>query len=188
VRFGFPYREKNFPQATPKQTLESVVQAIERADIAYLVSNLMDPTFVDARLAERGRQLEPVIEAELIQLRQAQRQNIDNVNPDARIPNDPVKVRAMAVERAKDRAFRQLVSDVQAKLLEDPETLKELRRFMRQGTFPADAGGTTARVGLPDIKERAVYLRKIGERWFIENRQVDEARPPEAKKPEEKKP
>ena len=188
VRYGLPYREKTFPQRTPKQTLESVVQAVEKADVSYLVSNLLDPTFVDARLAERARQLEPVVETELIQLRQFQKQNSDRVNPEARIPDDPVKLRAMVAERSRDRAFRQLVRDVQDKFIDDPESMKDLRRFLRQGTFPPEGGAdTTARVGLSGVTDRAIYFRKIGERWFIENRQVEDGKAPEPKPPEVKK-
>ena len=189
VRFGLPYRSKTFPQNTPKQTLESVVQAVEKADVSYIVANLLDPTFVDARLAERARQLEPVVEAELLQLRQFQKKNSDRVSPEARIPDDPVKLRALIAERSKERAFRQLVRDVQDKFIDDPESMKDLRRFLRQGTFPPEGGNdVTARVGLSGVTDRAVYFRKIGDRWFIENRQVDDGKPPEPKPPEVKKP
>ena len=60
-------------------------------------------------------------------------------------------------------------------LLDDPEGMKDLRRFNRNGTFPdAGAADTTAKVGLVDVKDRALFLKKIGDRWFVENRQMDE--------------
>jgi hypothetical protein len=75
---------------------------------------------------------------------------------------------------------------VKDKLVDDPEVLKDLRRFYRSGTFPEAGGGNTAKVGLPDVKDRAVFFKKIGDRWYIENRQTDEKAPvppsPESKK------
>ncbi len=189
TRFGYPYRDKAFPQFTPKETLESVVLAIEKADMPYLVSNLIDPAFIDARLLERARQLEPSVEQELVELRNFQQQNLDRVAPDARIPNDPVKVRAMVAERAREQAFKQLVRDVQEKLIEDPESAKDLRRFLRLGDFPADAAaGMTFRLSLADVKDRALFFRKVGERWYIENKQFDDGPPPVPQAPDEKIP
>ena len=67
------------------------------------------------------------------------------------------------------------------KLLNDPQSLKDLKKIMRDGTFADEPGG--ARASHPDVKDRALYLKKIGDRWFLENRQEDTP----AKGPEEKK-
>jgi hypothetical protein len=185
-RYGVPYRPRIYPQTTPKQALESVIVAADRGEFAYLVAHLMEPEFIDARLAARTQQFEAPIEAELIRLRDFQKANPDRVAPEFRIPDDPVRFRAMVAERARERAFAQLARDVQAQLLEDPQSLKDLRRFLREGAF---AGDPVARVSLPDVKDRAVFLRKIGDRWYVENRQTDEGKGPEPKgAPPDKKP
>lgn len=178
-RFGVPSRVKAYPQATPKQALESVVEAIEKGEITYMLAHLLDPAFVETRVADRAAQFEPAVQSELITLRDFQKKNPDRVSSSNRVPDDAEGFRAMVTDQARDRAFRQFVRDVQDKLTDDPENLKDLRRFLRAGTF--NETGDSARVGLPDVKDRAVYIKKVGERWFVENRQTEE-KAPEPKK------
>ncbi|MDB5308447.1 MAG: hypothetical protein JWO38_2649 [Gemmataceae bacterium] len=181
-RFGLAFRPKAYAQATPKQALESAITAADKGEFNYLVAHLLDPAFVDARVGVRARQFEPAIEADLARLREFQQQNLDKVSREDRVPVDPTAFRERVAGEARVAAFRQIVRDVQEKLTDDPEVLKDLRRFNRQGTFPdPGAAGETAKVGLPDVKDRAVYLKKIGERWYVENRQTDE-KTPEPKK------
>jgi len=170
-RFGVQHRPKVYPQATPKQALESVIAAADKGEFNYMLAHLLDPAFVERRLTERAKQFEPDVGRELIALREFQKQNPDRVVATARVPDDPVQFRAMIAEQARTRAYRQLVRDVQDKLSEDPESLKDLRRFYRSGTI--NEAGDTATIGLPDIRDRSVYLKKIGERWFVEDRQTD---------------
>ena len=183
-RYGVQFRPKGYTQTTPRDALESVIAAVDKADYSYLVAHLLDPAFVDARVAERAKQVEPAVESELKTLRDFQKQNLDKVPVEARVPDDMAKLRAMIDDQARTRAFRQLVRDLQEKLTDDPEVMKDLRRFYRTGTV-SDAG-TTAKVALPEIKDRAVYLKKVGERWFVENRQSEE-KAPEPKGGESKK-
>lgn len=186
LRFGLRYRPKAYPQDTPKHALESVIEAVDQADYGYLVAHLLNPAFVDARVADRARQIEPVVEAELLKLREFQRANPDRVDPESRVPRDPVAFRAFVAERSRDRSYRQILRDVQERLADDLEVMKDLRRFARQGTY-AESGAET-RVGLPDTKDRSIFLKKVGNRWFMENRQTEDAKPPDGKKgPSEKK-
>jgi hypothetical protein len=66
----------------------------------------------------------------------------------------------------------QLGKDVKAQLLEDPDLVKGLRRFLDEGEFGAGASQVTVR--LKDVKDKQVYLRKVGTRWFMENRRQEE--------------
>src|SRR5437879_831254 len=68
-RYGVPYRPRLYPQATPKQALESVIAAADKGDFLYLVAHLLEPEFIDARMADRTRQFEGPVEAELLRLR-----------------------------------------------------------------------------------------------------------------------
>jgi hypothetical protein len=158
-------------------TLESVLAVAERGDTKYLVAHLLDPVFVDTRVADRGKQFEPAVLEELTRLKDFQRKNPDQSPSDSLVPTDPVKFQARVVADARLRAFNQLTRDVKEKLIDDPEVLKDLRRFYRSGSFPEAGGGDTAKVGLPDVKDRAVFFKKIGDRWYIENRQTDEKAP-----------
>lgn len=174
-RFGVPHRPKNFPQATPKDTLASVIEVVAAGRTDYLLAHLMDPGFVDDRVANRARVLAPAVELDLLRLRDSQRASPVAVPDAERVPDDPLAFQAMALQTANTRAVQQVTADVRTHLGSDPEVLRELRRFFREGTF--EDGDTSARVTLPDVKGRAVYFKKLGERWFMENRQVDEKTP-----------
>ena len=63
--------------------------------------------------------------------------------------------------------FDEFVKETASKLANEPESVKQLRRFLKEGEWEESAANATAR--LKDVKER-VYLRKIKERWYLENR------------------
>lgn len=170
-RYGVKHRDKAYPQATPKAALKSALDAIDDADFPYLVAHIMDPKFVDGAVIDRQKQLIPAVEGELAQLRDFQRANPERVDAENRVPLDPVQFRAAAAEKARERAFKQLVREVTAKLAEDAETLKALRRLYREGTFTE---GDPATVSHPDVKNRTLFFKKLGDRWVLENRQVEE--------------
>lgn len=124
-RYGVEVELDFFPQDTPKNALESVLKAIERKRIAYLLAQLADPKFVDERVKSYGGN------------------------------------------------FDELITETTKKLKDDPASVKELRRFLKEGEW--EGGDTTASVKLKDVKDRQVFLKKIGERWFLENRMKPEA-------------
>ncbi len=49
-RYGVALDTATYPQATAKQTLASVLKAIDAGKIDYLVAHLADPSFVDDRV------------------------------------------------------------------------------------------------------------------------------------------
>jgi hypothetical protein len=124
-RYGIEANLRDYPQETPKETLASVLQAIERGRINYLLAHLADPAFVDNR----------------------------------------VKV-------VYGGDFEELVRETTSKLADNPNSVKELQRFLKEGEW--EAGDTSASVKLKDTKDRQVFFRKIGRRWFLENRQKSE--------------
>jgi hypothetical protein len=66
-------------------------------------------------------------------------------------------------------AFERLVRETTLHFREDPALLKELRRFAKDAeweTKEAEAAGA-----LKQGSPRRVYLRKLEDRWFLENRQ-----------------
>lgn len=170
-RFGIPVRLKAYPQDTAKKALTSAVEAVEKADTAYLIAHLLDPGFVELRLSDRAKQYEAQVELELSRQRDFQLTHPDKFQPEDRLPTDRAKFLAMIIERSRERAFRQLIRDIDEKLLNDPQSLKDLKKIMRDGTIADEPGG--ARATHPDAKDRALYFKKIGERWFLENRQED---------------
>ena len=62
---------------------------------------------------------------------------------------------------------------MQEKFAEDPDALKSLRRF--RSAFPDEKpAGDAMKLANPDVKGRLLFFKKIGERWFVENRQTEE--------------
>jgi hypothetical protein len=49
-RYGIESNLRDYPQETPKEALASVLRAIERGRISFLLAHLADPTFVDNRV------------------------------------------------------------------------------------------------------------------------------------------
>ncbi len=122
ARYGVAPRLEAYPQGTPKETLASVLSAVENRRIDYLLAHLTDPAFVDER-----------------------------------------------VQKFYAGDFDGLVRETTAKLNDNPEAIKELRRFLKEGEWEGDDKTASAKV--KDIKDRQVFFRKIGARWFLENRQ-----------------
>jgi hypothetical protein len=116
-----------YPQDKPKTALESVLRAIDRKRIDYLLAQLADPKFVDERVRMNGGD------------------------------------------------FDRFVKETTEHLAEDPTLAKQLRRILKEGEW--ESGETTASAYLKDNKDKRVYLRKVGDRWYFENRQKAKAKP-----------
>jgi hypothetical protein len=121
-RYGIEASLRDYPQETPKETLASVLFAIDKGRINYLLAHLADPAFVDQR-----------------------------------------------VKQVYGGNFDELVRETTDKLTGNPDAVKELRRFLKEGEWEATEG--TPSVKLKDLKGRQVFFRKIGPRWYLENRQ-----------------
>jgi hypothetical protein len=178
-RYGVPPKLKTYPQNTAKKALASALEAIEKPDLAYLAAQLLDPGYVDLRVGERAKQFEAATEVELARLRDFQIRNPEKFQPQDRLPVDRGKFRALVSERSREQGFRQVVKDLEDKLRDDPQSLRDLKKMFRAGTVEDTATG--ARVTHPDIKDRALFFRKVGDRWFLENQQ--EEAPPAKKEP-----
>ena len=162
---------KLYPQNTAKATLESAVKASEKGRHDYVAAFLLDPAFVDAESTSRGKAFLADAEADL-RIRRNQEKENSNIPRDKRLPDEPDLFQPFVDAEAQARGFRRFVSDMREKALDDPNGVKELRRYLREGTW--EEGGETAKVTLRGVTDRAVYLKKIGTRWFVENKQVDE--------------
>ena len=97
-----------------------------------------------------------------------------------RIPVEPREFEAAVKQEAARRAFRLLAQDIRGTLAENPDHLKDLRRFLNSGQF-TDAGDT-ATATLRDVKDRVVSFRKVDNRWYIKDSKQSEAAPTPAKK------
>jgi hypothetical protein len=51
-RYSYEFDTDGYPQNTPKETLASVLKAIDQKKVDYLLAHLADPVFVDSRVAD----------------------------------------------------------------------------------------------------------------------------------------
>lgn len=181
-RFGIPAKVKAYPQDSAKKALLSAIEAVEKGDMMYIVAHLLDPGYIELRIAERAKQYEAIAEIELSRLRDFQIRNPEKFAPADRLPVDRMKFRALVIEKSREAAFKQLVKDVEAKLLDDPHAFRDLKKLFREGMIVDTETG--AKLTHMDVKDRALYFRKIEDRWFLENRQEDLAAPPPMPKKE----
>ena len=49
-RFGIPSDLKTYPQTTPKETLASILKAVQAKQVAYLAAHLADPVYINERV------------------------------------------------------------------------------------------------------------------------------------------
>ncbi len=175
VRFGVYPKSKTYPQDTARKTLLSALEAIEKGETGYIVAHLLDPGYVELRIAERAKQFEAPAEIELSRLRDFQIRNPEKFPPSDRLPTDRAKFNAVIIERSRERAFKQLVEDVKVKLLDDPLAIKDMQKLFRDGMLVDTETGS--KMSHMDVKDRAMYFRKIDDRWFIENRQEELPQP-----------
>lgn len=87
---------------------------------------------------------------------------------------DWLEQRIKQTTRGGQAGFDQVVREVSAKLTEDPASVAELKRFRSQGEW--EEADTTATVKLADVKDRAVFLKKVESRWYLENRKKPETK------------
>ena len=174
-RFGIAPNFDLYPQNTPKAALETATKLLENRRYDYFVAHVLDPVLLESKIRERAERLEKEVELQLLQKRDEQKLAPDSVTARERLPIEPKAFAAIVRDEAVNRSFKYVVRDLQAQLAEYPENLKLFRKYSAEGQF-ADAG-TTATVMHKDSPGKSVYLKNNGKRWFLEDRQSDEAKP-----------
>ncbi|VTS01016.1 hypothetical protein [Tuwongella immobilis] len=189
TRFGVSLLKENYPQSNPKEALESVLRAIDRNRLEYLVAHLIDPDFVDQQLKTvatayptelRTATLKAPIEIQrLIASDATESDNLVElvaIFPDLATPakkvalayNPAVKDARLVLDRLRALLFEKIIADVKRKLVDDPESLKTLRRIARDGEVKTS--GAKASLVDPLNPSNVVYLKLIDNRWQMENR------------------
>jgi hypothetical protein len=119
-RYGIEADLKSYPQATPKETLASLLKTIDAKRVNYVLAQMTDPDWVDRRVKET------------------------------------------------EGGFIALVEEGTARLVGDPAIVKRFKKLNADGEWKIDT--STAVVRMKDMDELALFFRKVGERWYIENR------------------
>ena len=170
ARYGVAASVAAYPQGSPKEALASAIKALDRSSFDTLAAHLLDPKLVDDRVTERAKTLEDGVEKELRLFRDEQlRQGVPGRE---RLPSDAAEFATVVKNEARLRAFKLVVRDAKAHFAESPETVKEFRRYLREGVVIE--AGDVATITLKDVKDAQLNLRRVDLRWHLEDRKGPE--------------
>jgi hypothetical protein len=158
TRFDVIYNPDVYLQDTPQHTLTAVLEAIGRDRYDYLVAHLLDPAFVDGRLGATEVYFERVAADQIGQTL---------AGSALRGAELATRIRTVGLRLN----VQDLTGQIRRKLADEPGNLRDLRRLARDGQF--QVAGETATATLADVKVRALYFKKVGDRWYLENRKED---------------
>jgi hypothetical protein len=133
-RYAFDVDDVTFPQKTPAEAMNSIVKAIDRRKVDYLLAQMADPLYVDYWVDQFRRD-----------------------------------VKQGSEEGKRLLAFERLVRDTHTYYQNDPLIVKDLRIFAKDAKW--DEKDDLAIGSVETVPARKVYLRKFGDRWFLENKQ-----------------
>lgn len=154
-RYGILPNTDLYKQDTPKDALGSVILAIERERFDYLAAHLLPKEFVDGRIKKNAGYYEKVAA-----------EQISKTAVGATLKG--AELQAKIKSTADLLGFRQIIDTMAKKQADEPDTLRTLKRFLREGKF--EEAGDTVSVTLDGVKDRAIFLKKIEGRWYFENR------------------
>jgi hypothetical protein len=157
TRFDVLHNAELYKQDTPQNTLNSVLIAISRDRYDYVIAHLLDPALVDARMATNQAYFERVAAEKVAGT--AVGQLLKGADLEKRVKNVAVGLNV-----------KHLGVQIKEKLSDEPDILPELKRLARDGQF--EVSGDEAKGTLRDIKDRALYFKKSGGRWFLEIRRA----------------
>jgi hypothetical protein len=60
-RYGIARDAKTYPQSSPKETLQSLIKAVEAKNAGYVLAYLADPEWVDGRVKEYGQKFDALL-------------------------------------------------------------------------------------------------------------------------------
>ncbi len=170
ARYGVAPAFDAYPQGTVKEALNSAALSLEKNRFEYLVAHLLESKLIDARVEERAKAMEDVVDRELRLVRDDQfRQGL---TARERLTSDAGEFNALVRNESRGRAFRLVVRDARAHFVEYPETLKEFRRYLREGVVID--GGEVASITLKGVPDTQLNLRKVNLRWHLEDRKGPE--------------
>ena len=155
-RFGISLNTDFYPQDSPKNTLASLIRALDKERYDYIAAHLLNPAYVDEQL----RASAPTFENE------AREHVVSEALDKKGFSKEFIGNRVQ--ELAAQENFANLVRRVKTTLEDNPDSVKELRKLAREGEVME--GGESASVKHSDIKDRTLFMRNILGRWYLENK------------------
>lgn len=170
-RFNVLFNTRFFKQATPKETLASVIRAGELGQYDYIASYLMDESAANALILDRAKEYEAAAERDLRAIRTKEHASPFAPRSSNPLPMEPAEFAKRVQVEATWRGYYQLVKEIRERFVNDPSHLRELQRFFRDGEVTVTE--STAVISIRKEKGVALYFKKVGDRWFIEDRKQE---------------
>jgi hypothetical protein len=161
-RYNIEYNPIGYPHKTPQEGLKAIVKALDDGAYEYMLAHLVDPKFVDTRVAEYFTMM---FSKELLR------------KEDETITLAEDALTRKRLEIGRDRrllqrqvlSFARLVSETKKHFAEDPVLLRDLRLLSRDGEWDADDMKGTC--SLKAVTTRKAFFKAREGRWFMEERQ-----------------
>ncbi|HZZ82076.1 MAG TPA: hypothetical protein VFE62_26490 [Gemmataceae bacterium] len=134
LRYGYDVDESTYPQKTPAEAMGSIVKALDRLKVDYLLAQMADPLYVDYWVDQYKKEISEGKE-----------------------------------QGRRILAFERLARETANYYLNDPLLVRDLHVFAKEAKWEEKEDLAIGTV--ESIPARKVFLRKLGERWFIENKQ-----------------
>src|SRR5262249_5923936 len=137
-RFEVLYNPDLYKQDAPQDTVNSILGAIDRGRYDYIVAHLLDPDYVDTRLAAPRHCFERVATEQV-----------------AASAGGATLKGAELENRIREVGQRLNVADlaerIRKKLVDEPANVRDLKRFARDGQY--QTSGDTGSATLKDVKD-----------------------------------
>ncbi len=163
-RYGIRINDEIFPQSNPKETLTSVLKAIQKDRLDYLTAILIEPKYIDDQFAISYPTFEQKTKV------MVDRENLESKGYDVGFVRTRIKTLATYAN------FHYLVTRVNKKLALDPDSISDLRLILNEGDFQEAGDECVARH--KSLLDRAAYFKRVGTRWHLMNKMQDEAKQP----------
>ena len=144
-RFEILHNPDLYKQETPQETLTSVIIAVGRERYDYLAAHLLDPAFVDVRLAISQTYFERVSGQQIV---------ATAAGAALRAADLDLRVREVAT-RAN---FQNLTGQIGRKIADEPDNVRDLKRFAREAKF--QVAGDSAIATIKDVKDKGSISRR----------------------------
>jgi hypothetical protein len=174
-RFNVLFNDRFYQQATPQLALEAVIKAARLKQYDYMAAYLFETAAADAAIAARAATFTAATESDLRAARRAEKADPFKPAVDNPLPVDPRAFAERVNAEATVRGFAKVVSEIRERFEDDPSHNRDLQFFLRNGELAIQ--DTTAKLSVATIKDRAIYFKKIGTKWFVEDRIVEPAAP-----------
>jgi hypothetical protein len=161
-RYNIEFNPISYPQKTPQEALAAIVKTLDSNSYEYMMAHLIDPSFVEKRVAEYYSMMFP---------KDLHRKEVEAIarEEDLKIRKKlEIEMEHRLVER-QVLAFGRLVAETRKHFAEDPVLRRELRLLAKNGDWEVDDSKASVSLKMGTLRKAFFKIREG--RWFMEERQ-----------------